>query len=111
MNKKLVFVLLLLGAARVFPITGSVNNSAANHATQAPALVADSDPRPASILHNSVLVADGDPMPAPIPHRSILVADGDPMPAPIPHGGALVADGDPMPPPIPHAHESMVVLA
>ncbi len=73
MNKKLALfvVLLLLAAARVFPVFGSVNNSAGTHAIAAP-----------------TLVADGDPRPAPIPHRGVLVADGDPRPAPIPHGRA-----------------------
>jgi hypothetical protein len=111
-NKKLVFLamLLLLAVARVFPVVGSVNNSAGNHAVAAPALVADGDPKPAPIPHR-IVIADGDPKPAPIPHSKVLVADGDPKPAPIPHRSVLIADGDPKPAPIPHGHELMIASA
>ena len=90
MNKKLVLfvALLLLAAARVFPVSGPVNNSGSNRVSLAPVLVSDGDPKPPPIPHSGVLVADGDPRPAPI--RGVLVADGDPRPAPI--RGVLNAD-------------------
>jgi hypothetical protein len=89
-NKKLVFfvALLLLAAARVFPVSGPVNNSASNHVMSAPVLIADGDPKPPPIPHRGVVMADGDPRP--IPHRAVLVADGDPRPIPHGHGSMIV---------------------
>jgi hypothetical protein len=99
-NKKLVLfvALLLLAAARVFPVSGPVNNSASIRIGLAPVLVSDGDPKPPPIPgpHLGVLVADGDPRPVPL--RGVLVADGDPRPVPI--HGVLVADGDPRPVPL-----------
>lgn len=88
--------LSILACLIVLPVIRSVNGSAGNYVTPAPALIADGDPMPNPAPPASsagILVADGDPMPNPAPPASnagILVADGDPMPNPAPPGLHLI---------------------